>query len=221
MDTASKLQDPRATARWHNIWLGTALFFLVSTVTFSGLFGWAFTQWKEDDTCHEYHANLVHLPPGNFTPMTTLLFHDGEVHFRKGAAYDASSCEGKLVNQLIKKGNVIDMETSGGRRLQTGTLIRIPGATFRSYPVKGCSCSSFFSFPASGWKSVNDDTICTGTYFAEGNSPGIHCGKQPGGFEPLTIRCRGGGPFSPATLEWKAIQGAEKWHRCQRKPRTA
>lgn len=118
MDTAFKLQDPRVTARWHNIWLRTALFFLVTTVTFAGVFGWAFTQWKEDDSCHEYHANLVHLPNmDDSLPTTTLLLHNGELHLRKGATYDESSCEGKLVQRLIKKGNVLDIQEGRDRRL--------------------------------------------------------------------------------------------------------
>ena len=155
MDTASKLQDPRATARWHNIWLGTALFFLVTTVTFAGVFGWAFTQWKDDDACHEYYASLTHIPTMNDSlPTATLLFYDDELHYRKGAAYDESSCEGKLVNQLVVKGNVLDVQEGPYRRralqenklvTEVGTAYSLvqPGKDKSGIPWKGgadCSC---------------------------------------------------------------------------------
>jgi hypothetical protein len=215
MDTASKLQDPRATARWHNIWLGTALFFLVTTVTFAGVFGWAFTQWKEDDTCHEYHANLVHLPPGNFTPMTTLLFHDGEVYFRKGAAYDASSCEGKLVNQLIKKGNVLDVETSGGRRLQTDTTTTVAGTTFTSYPSKFCKCNTTHTFKktyAGGYytaPSASSGARCYGNvYSGSADYPGLHCGSTLSGAS-YTLYCDEG------LGTWVKLECSLNWYYCQ------
>lgn len=34
----AKLQDIEVTARWHNIWLGCSVFFLMTTGLFTGLF---------------------------------------------------------------------------------------------------------------------------------------------------------------------------------------
>ena len=41
------LQNVEVTARWHNIWLGTTVFLLISTALFSGLFGGYFTAYQE------------------------------------------------------------------------------------------------------------------------------------------------------------------------------
>jgi len=213
MDTASKLQDPRATARWHNIWLGTALFFLVTTVTFSGLFGWAFTQWKEDDACHEYYASLTHLPLGNYTlPPTTLLFHDGEVYFRKGAAYDASSCEGKLVNQLIKKGNVLDVETSGSRRLDDSTYINGKFTAIGSYTfVTGyCYCYETDDFALE--TSSNAYRISKGQALCENNNiPSPISGKTMECSRVSNIKDH---TYLVCDAEWKQTTPPSAWSSC-------
>lgn len=121
MKVASQLRDPRTVARWHNIWLSAALLFFVTAATFSGLFGWAYTQWQNEEGCHDYHASLVHLPPTVDIP-TTFRHLNGELHLRKGATYEASSCEGKLAQSLILRGNVLDDEQEDeGRRLSPTT----------------------------------------------------------------------------------------------------
>ena len=118
METTSKLQDLHITAWWHNLWMGMALFFLVGTATFGGLFGWAFTEWKESQGCHAYYANLVHLPPGSRMLDTTIVHHHGEFYLRKGAEYDKSSCEGKLAIQLTTTGHVLEIPSLTSQQLQ-------------------------------------------------------------------------------------------------------
>ena len=206
MDTASKLQDPRATARWHNIWLGTALFFLVSTVTFSGLFGWAFTQWKAEESCHEYSASLVYLPLGNYTLSdTTFLHRDGELHYRKGAAYDKSSCEGKLVQQLISTGNVLDPPEGNGRRLfdADGFTVDANGVNRNGAVVKmsvswnGCTCVEGSASLNGRQLLLNKKTVCTTPERSalSGAGMGLRCKRPSSGhnsdYESL-ITCTAG-----------------------------
>lgn len=40
------LQDPRKTARWHNIYLCTTVTCVVTTILFASLFGWSYHEWK-------------------------------------------------------------------------------------------------------------------------------------------------------------------------------
>ena len=47
----SKLQEVEVTARWHNIWLGSTLFFFVTTALFAGLFGGFYSAWQDLHEC--------------------------------------------------------------------------------------------------------------------------------------------------------------------------
>lgn len=171
MDTSLKLQDPRTTARWHNIWLRTAIFFLASTVTFSALFGWSVTKWKDDDNCHEYYASLTHIPYTNDSFPTALLFHKGELHFQKGVTYDESSCEGKLVKKLIAKGNVLDIQEGRGRRLTdidlgSNVASDIRHVTAAYHISKTCLCAkgeafaTFNIIESPKWKANRGTALC-------------------------------------------------------------
>ena len=141
METVPKLQDPRSTVWWHNFWLATALFFLVGTATFGGLFGWAFTEWKQDQSCHAYYAGLMHLPPDNRMPDTTIVHHGGQFYLRKDAEYDKSSCEGTLANQLITMGRTWEMPAT------EATSNQIPGKVLFT-----CTCHDSVSSHYDHWQ---------------------------------------------------------------------
>lgn len=50
---ASNVQDAEVTARWHNIWLGCAAFFFITTGLFAGLFGGYYSAWSHRPPCDE------------------------------------------------------------------------------------------------------------------------------------------------------------------------
>jgi hypothetical protein len=82
----SELQDPRKVARWHNIWLGTTVFFLMTTALFAGLFGGYYSAWSQrppcddneywvhgngpdfDDACHAVGEDGLYAIPGKSCP---------------------------------------------------------------------------------------------------------------------------------------------------------
>ena len=62
----AKLQDVEATARWHNIWLGCSVFFLMTTGVFAGLFGGYYSAWSHRPPCGD-DDHWVHGTMGNGT----------------------------------------------------------------------------------------------------------------------------------------------------------
>ena len=47
------LQDPRVTARWHNIWFGLAVAFFATTALFAGLFGGYYSAYVDRPPCED------------------------------------------------------------------------------------------------------------------------------------------------------------------------
>lgn len=151
MDAVSKLQDPRVTARWHNVWLGVALSLFVAAATFAGLFGWAFTHWhRDEENCHEYYASLVHLPSSiEYAPQTPFVHSAGRIHVLEGATYDTSTCEGKLADQMVKAGSVLAAPRGGRRRLHGSSTAALPSEGFAislpSSTYKHTMCSAIYN----------------------------------------------------------------------------
>jgi len=48
---AAGLQDPRKLAWWHNFYLGTTIFFFITSSLFAGLFGGYYSAWKNRSPC--------------------------------------------------------------------------------------------------------------------------------------------------------------------------
>jgi len=82
----SKLQDVEVTMRWHDIWLGCAVFFFMTTALFAGLFGGYYSAWSQrppcdnneywvhgngsdfDDACHAVGEDGLYAIPGKSCP---------------------------------------------------------------------------------------------------------------------------------------------------------
>jgi hypothetical protein len=47
------IQSVEVTVRWHNIWLGCTVFFMLTTILFAGLFGGFYTAWDARPPCNE------------------------------------------------------------------------------------------------------------------------------------------------------------------------
>lgn len=114
MDITSKLRDPRAIARWHNIWLGTTIFFFVSAAVFAGLFGWKYTQWQHEAACLKGVADWKYVTEFDLRKHAIAL-HEGRHLAIMGHAVTDAPCILKMHDTLRARGQVYT--PAQGRRM--------------------------------------------------------------------------------------------------------
>ena len=113
------LQNVEVTARWHNIWLGTTVFFLTSTVLFAGLFGGYFTAYQEskNEACFlemHYWKHFEMLDPS----IHSVAFLDGTYYAVPDHTVTEDSCLLKLSRSLQTQNVILPHSTGVGRALQ-------------------------------------------------------------------------------------------------------
>ena len=72
----AKLQDVETTTRWHNIWLGSTIFFFATTAVFAGLFVGYHSAWSRRAPCEE-GVRWVHGTGPKFADACHMVGDDG------------------------------------------------------------------------------------------------------------------------------------------------
>jgi hypothetical protein len=110
---ADGLQDPRKTARWHNIYLGTTVAFGLFTALFASLFGGYYTAWKNRSPC-DNNEYWVYGTGDAFDDACHFVGDDGLY------AIPGVNCPSECDAWWHSKHPVYDQSNLLGRRLQKG-----------------------------------------------------------------------------------------------------
>ena len=125
-------KDVRSLIRSRDLWLGVSVAFIVLTITFASLFGWSFNNWKQDEACHDQHANaygqavnLSNADELNEFVNSAIVEYQGVRLANLDVEVNATDCQGKYHNALVNLGRSVSFKDEmSGRRLSLLKTVR-------------------------------------------------------------------------------------------------
>jgi hypothetical protein len=188
------MQDIRKTVLWHNVWMGLAIGFLLTTVLFAGLFGGYYSVWKNepfsvdtDDTCFEEIATWTY-DDGVDPTIHAVVWYNGHHRAVLGNTVTHSPCILKLYDTLRANGYVYPPSSRGRMTVDYSQDLN-PSETFDKC-LDDCNtnvqqyCNDTYCIPPTETacdcpQGGCDQRECPTTRMGSGYAKGkdIHCGQ--------------------------------------------